>query len=200
MIAARSFDARICVLIAVRSNREVPLEPLTREVARIWRLNGIEIVVPANGTGECSGPVLRSLVLWIADSVERLPPGVRGAAPAMGGTLLENDVPVGAGYVLLDRVHGWLNKQLGQTHSELRLPATFGRLLGRIAAHELGHILLRSAVHTGRGLMRVGFDVTDLWRSSLERGAYELTAEQRASLQRELGAVARLTTARAASR
>jgi hypothetical protein len=39
----------------------------------------------------------------------------------------------------------------------------FGDLLGHAAAHELGHLLLRSAGHTPAGVMRASWEVKDLW-------------------------------------
>jgi hypothetical protein len=39
----------------------------------------------------------------------------------------------------------------------------FGELLGHAAAHELGHLLLRSTGHTPAGIMRASWEVRDLW-------------------------------------
>jgi hypothetical protein len=49
---------------------------------------------------------------------------------------------------------------------ELAMKASwdFGDLLGHAAAHELGHLLLRSAGHSPAGLMRASWEVKDLWR------------------------------------
>ena len=38
----------------------------------------------------------------------------------------------------------------------------FGELLGHAAAHELGHLLLRTADHTRAGIMRASWEVKDL--------------------------------------
>jgi hypothetical protein len=40
----------------------------------------------------------------------------------------------------------------------------FGDLLGHAAAHELGHLLLRSDAHSPAGIMRASWEVKDLWR------------------------------------
>jgi hypothetical protein len=60
------------------------------------------------------------------------------------------------------------------THDSL-----IGRALGRALAHELGHYLLRSKVHTPRGLMR------KTWTSgqtfALSRDGFELTPQERAT-------------------
>jgi hypothetical protein len=57
--------------------------------------------------------------------------------------------------------------------------AAIGRALGRALAHELGHYVLRSKVHSRRGLMRA------VWTSdqsfALFRDGFELTAQERAT-------------------
>jgi hypothetical protein len=40
--------------------------------------------------------------------------------------------------------------------------AETARLLGRVAAHELGHLLMRSTSHTPRGLMRPNWTLTEI--------------------------------------
>jgi len=57
--------------------------------------------------------------------------------------------------------------------------ALIGRALGRALAHELGHYILQSKVHTRRGLMRA------IWTSDQSfafiRDGFELTPEERAT-------------------
>jgi hypothetical protein len=55
------------------------------------------------------------------------------------------------------------------------------RALGRALSHELGHYLLKSRVHTPRGLMRATWPSDELL--SLDRRGFELTAEQRAAAE-----------------
>jgi hypothetical protein len=38
-----------------------------------------------------------------------------------------------------------------------------GELLGHAAAHEIGHLLLRTAGHSPAGIMRASWEVKDLW-------------------------------------
>jgi hypothetical protein len=54
-----------------------------------------------------------------------------------------------------------------------------GRALGRALSHEIGHYLLKSRVHTPRGLMRANWPSDELLSS--DRRGFELTAEQRAA-------------------
>jgi hypothetical protein len=52
-----------------------------------------------------------------------------------------------------------------------------GRTLGRALSHELGHYLLKSKLHTRRGLMRAIWPVDECL--SIDRHRFELTAQQR---------------------
>jgi hypothetical protein len=64
-------------------------------------------------------------------------------------------------------------------------PADLGRALGRVLAHELGHVVLAEHGHQPRGLMRPMFVVEDLIRP--QRDAYILTPSETARLHaREL--------------
>jgi hypothetical protein len=64
-------------------------------------------------------------------------------------------------------------------------PADVGRALGRVLAHELGHVLLAARGHQPRGLMRSSFVVEDLIRP--QRDAYTLSPSEATRLrQREL--------------
>ena len=60
--------------------------------------------------------------------------------------------------------------------------ALVGRTLGRALAHELGHYLLRSKVHTPNGLMRAAWASGEFL--SFRRDGFELTSEQRAAALR----------------
>jgi hypothetical protein len=127
-------------------------------------------------------------VLWVVDSEKRLPPGIIVSASSLGGTLVQDDGPGGLAYLLVDRVIQWAARQ--HTRSA-ELPDVFWCLMGRLAAHEVGHALLRSAAHSRRGLMRPAFSARDLWLSpAVDNGAYGLSVEERAAVSRQLAAPA----------
>ena len=56
--------------------------------------------------------------------------------------------------------------------------AYVARALGRAFAHEMGHYILRSKVHTPRGLMRAAWTASQAFATS--RDGFALTAEERA--------------------
>ena len=57
--------------------------------------------------------------------------------------------------------------------------ALIGRALGRALAHEFGHYIFQSGVHTLRGLMRAGLTSDEIFR--LDRDGFELTSQERAT-------------------
>ena len=61
-----------------------------------------------------------------------------------------------------------------------------GRLMGRALAHELGHYLLASKVHTPRGLMQATRTASDFF--SIDRGGFDLDTAQRLAIASRLRA------------
>ncbi len=82
-------------------------------------------------------------------------------------------------YVFNDRVEDPAN----------RGPASVSQILADVAAHELGHVLLRSTAHAASGLMRARWDQADLQRAAwgqflfTPKEAERLRAEVRARME-----------------
>jgi len=70
----------------------------------------------------------------------------------------------------------------------LRRETTLGRVLGRALAHEVGHYLLRSEVHSREGLMRANQPIGDLAASGAD-ALFVLTPEEQARLHRTIPAL-----------
>jgi hypothetical protein len=60
-----------------------------------------------------------------------------------------------------------------------RGPASVSQILGHIAAHELGHLLLRSSAHAASGLMRAQWHLDDLQRATSGRLLFSPTEAKR---------------------
>ena len=114
------------------------------------------------------------LVVTIDDSQDRLV----GRRAALGWIPFTTDGPepsihlsrAGAEALILIRVR--VNDVPVAAHEIL-----VGRTLGRAFSHELGHYLLKSKLHTRRGLMRANWLVDECL--SIDRRGFELTAQQR---------------------
>jgi hypothetical protein len=68
-----------------------------------------------------------------------------------------------------------------------------GRVLGRALAHELGHYLLSSKVHTPTGLMKARHTAAEFFSRAPTH--FEITAAQRIAAEMRLGAIASITAA-----
>jgi hypothetical protein len=79
---------------------------------------------------------------------------------------------------------GWIANVFAAEAEKLasRSPVRSGVLLGAIAAHELGHLLLGQGRHSDTGIMRARWGPKDLERA--EQGRLEFSADQCAQLRR----------------
>jgi hypothetical protein len=151
------------------------------EIVRIWRLNGVEVVYP-HSSSEVSRTVQspRSAVVFLLGSAEDLPAQFLSGVSrsAFGATLADGGVTLPVTYAFIDRALRFVRhaQRDASGHQEL----TLSLLLGRIVAHEIGHVLLRSVAHSSTGLMRSSFDYFDLMPGG--DCAYKLTAEERTAV------------------
>jgi hypothetical protein len=154
---------------------------MEREVNEIWKPYGVTLeglVEPCTSTGD--GPILKVRV--------RKTENVRPTGIARG-TLGNIYFVAGKPTPLIDlwadeamRVMGGSHVLFSQGNSDPRVRMEMGRLLGRSLAHELGHYLLESRVHTEQGLMRRSYDHRD--GKAKTRGCFALDEHQVAALTR----------------
>jgi hypothetical protein len=139
--------------------------PMVREVEQIWSRARLPDAWPQAGaeSGE-DAPGLRVLVFsrhQSASSTEVWPVGelVRDQAGAAVAIVSVD----GARRVL--QAAGFGDEPLAMTHRRL------GVILGRAVAHEIGHFVLGTSGHAGRGLMRARIDAREF--ADLREGAFE---------------------------
>jgi hypothetical protein len=159
------------------------------EMAEIWRDAGVEVVsrpadeqslqgeaavslrivtfaINPNARGE---PVLGSVAV---DPGGRMRPVILVSLPALRLALADADV----GGIAFDRLTSDLRSQLA------------ARAIGRIAAHELGHYLLRRAGHPKKGLMRPSYVARDLIGAWL--GPFRVGVPERSAAVAQIAALA----------
>jgi hypothetical protein len=134
-------------------------QTLLREVERIWRQEGVTLYWRQSDGMERPDAPLRMLVIAQSSqsaetSAERWP--VAELLPAAANQRALAIVSIAGGrrvlvqaarYAVLDHPFGW----------EYRL----GLVLGRAAAHEVGHFLLATKTHAENGLMRAHVDARE---------------------------------------
>jgi hypothetical protein len=132
-------------------------EAMKRETSRIFLDAGVElewveceVADEARNLSECARPLGPTRLML------QLVPGVNKARPTASGL------------VVLQGGSGVFACLFPERVKELARDANwqFGDLLGHAAAHELGHLLLRSSAHTTAGVMRANWEIEDLRRLS----------------------------------
>jgi hypothetical protein len=179
---ARPVGAAVCVAAAVRQTglpmNPLILEAMKDEAAAIWTQYGVAIRWaddPAN-PDRC-----RSADSSVAVQVDNAPRRHWTARSLTLGTTLVSirragPVPIRLDYAAIDRLLGSLTADtLGHVVGRQQLtPSDVGRALGRVLAHEVGHVLLAGSGHRRKGLMRASFVPSEL--VDYRRRTYTLSA------------------------
>jgi hypothetical protein len=122
------------------------------EAESIWRDADVRIRWVEGAEGPVDGPALRILVVRHADG--RSPEGEAVGElvrPWNGGAIAF------ASIARAEQVVRAAGAGPAQAVPEAVLDHRLGTVLGRAVAHEVGHYLLESGAHAGRGLMRAAF-------------------------------------------
>ena len=160
--------APVCIRLKAADHVSGPaLSTLEAEATRIWIRHGIDLTWKQPVPATC--PTIVSVVF---DERELL--------KLAGGTIdsaLARTVFLGRSqtiYVSAPRAFAMLS-QLNQRYKALNNGGERdfrgGTLLGRVVAHELGHVLLTTTAHSQKGLMRPVFGLRDVLSSNEETTA-----------------------------
>ena len=159
----------ICVDVDVRFTERHPaavlVSALQREASAIWEPYGVRLEWPGSTTAEgCAPPQASFVVLVNYDHAESATASIDqlGSTHLIPGVI--DHAPICVDQETTERVLAMLTPaQLTRT---LQRPwvtlADVGRALGRVLAHELGHVLLAVQAHLREGLMRPSFGLQDL--------------------------------------
>ena len=165
--------ALVCVRLTMTDQLSGPAFITAKEEAtRIWDRHGIALnwAQPAspkpgeaNGEGGPAGTTCRTVVPILFDERAMLKETGGSHADALGLTVFHGRSQTV--YVSVSRAF----KMLGQSShfdkavgSQGERDYRGGVLIGRVVAHELGHVLLTSMAHTEDGLMRPVFGLRDV--------------------------------------
>ena len=161
-------SAPIRVLLVMRPSDAMPAPTtgMRKEVERIWRSAGIQFTW-ADRLPRSEPAVDRVITIDVRDAGlgrDALPPHALGGVPTVQGRM-QQSVHVSPTAV----------KQLLITAGVLpldgRLASTYARTVGRVIAHELGHLLLNGSEHHDVGLMRHSFVALDVLSTDASRFA-----------------------------
>ncbi len=162
------------VLLMSGSITPAQMTELRAEAERVWQPYGVALTW-LDGHADCalashddwSEPADIYVSLTAEEGRASLEYDRRGLLPPLGSVLFHANVPdrtVHLAYRPVQRmvmgahVSGWSVALLPPPRREQFL----GRALGRVFAHELGHVLLGTRAHADAGLMRATFSAADL--------------------------------------
>lgn len=151
--------AHICVRLTMRDHLSGPaLSTLEEEATRIWIRHGIDLTWKQPVPATC--PTIVSVVFDERELV-KLAGGSRDTALARTVFLGRSQMI----YISVPRAFQMLS-QIDQRNRVLNSGGerdfNGGVLLGRVVAHELGHVLLTTTDHSEKGLMRPVFGLHDV--------------------------------------
>lgn len=156
--------ARVLVVMRPSDALPNPVASMTHEVQRVWQAARVELQWATKlPPGE---PIVdRIITVHVTDNPPdgtQMPLGALGAVPVVAGRMRQ------VIYVSSRAV-----KQLMATAHVLPSDGGFANLyartVGRVVAHELGHLLLRSVAHRTTGLMRNAFVARDVVSGDVSR-------------------------------
>jgi hypothetical protein len=197
--STRSTEA-MCVDVSLqfRGGKPPPtlVESMKEEADWIWGTYGVHIGWPtANGTRGCAQPQVSLDVLvdlrrswrpkFVLGSTRLTPSPIRHASIHIDYEAIEQ---------LLQSLNaGHISQQPGRLNTA---PVDLGRAVGRVLAHEIGHVVLAAPNHQSHGLMRTSFLAEDLvtparWTYTLSEAEVARLRERELALNGPAGAPVR---------
>jgi hypothetical protein len=132
---------------------DIEEEIIRDQLTRIWQREGVVIAfVPERTASKTAG----HLRLVLSDASIRVPPSTSGLC-ALGSIRFVQGIPASTLVVSVASVRDWV-RRARPGHSPGLGSLLAARVMGRVAAHEIGHYLLGDSSHRPAGLMRASFD------------------------------------------
>jgi hypothetical protein len=164
------------------STRE--LEVAKREVTRLWAPYGVSVIW-LQRHADCLTPPAPDFCLYAIFEKQLRQLRRWTARPSLGQVdFLADGTPhpeIRVGYTtVVEVLAGWDRRRFGPDSPKAVRTEGVGRAIGRVLAHEIGHVLLASPAHAGKGLMRRSFPPQEL--AGLSADPFSLTPTDEASL------------------
>lgn len=180
--------ANSCLVVDVRFTGAEPsaslLKAMRTEVSAIWATYGVRLVLASDTDASEPERVDGSLDVSIKRRAAHI---VKSNQIVLGTTRLQipsiDHSPIQIDYDAVEEVLDQLTaEQLVARTGHAGLDSTdVGRALGRVLAHEIGHVLLLAPFHQAQGLMRASYRPVDL--IAIERNAFTLSKGEIARLR-----------------
>jgi hypothetical protein len=189
LLTSTRADAAMCLDVDLRFEERAPpsalIETMKHETEEIWKSYEVRIEWITGGSGARCAWSLGSLDVLVSDRNRGAAPtwsrATLGSTRVRRGTIDHAPVHIARGateHLLESLAEDELFRTLGHPVASA---ADVGRALGRVLAHEIGHLILAAPDHQLHGLMRATFFALDLIRA--ERSPYTLSAAEVARLR-----------------
>ena len=162
--------ASVCIRVTMKDHLTGPaFKTLQREASRIWLRHGVSLVWNQPAASPCD---TIEEIIFNDDDLLRLAGGKKDTALARTAFLGRSRtiyVSASRAFEMLAQVRDTFVDTANTGERDFR----GGTLLGRVVAHELGHVLLTTMAHSKNGLMRPVFGLKDVLAD--DERLYELT-------------------------
>jgi hypothetical protein len=157
---------RVVMVLVPAETLPAPPAIVRREVQRIWQTAGLDIQWRDRATADERRADRVIAVHLTDDAVDgvRLPAGALGGVPTVNGQMRPMI------FVSPSAVERLVSTG-GATRDSSAFALLYSRMVGRVVAHELGHLLLHSSEHRSSGLMRAMFVGRDVVSTDARRFA-----------------------------
>jgi hypothetical protein len=183
---ARLRVALVPVMPPFMSERE--LRVTKREAARVWAESGVDLVW-LEGKVQCERPPVPDACLHVIFQKRLRATTEWIANPPLGQVDFSPDgrpfPEIRLGYDDVADILAHWDHRFGPGGPTIVRQEVTGRALGRVVAHEIGHILLASPTHSDEGLMRRTFHPREL--ASLSAAWFELSPADVVKVQARAG-------------
>jgi hypothetical protein len=143
-----------------RGTPQAVTDEFQRETGRALRLPEVAVEWRVLGS-DSDGVFDRLVVIRLHGACTQEPAAGAGRRSALGLTHTSDGLVLPFVEIDCDRVNSALERAEEQSNPFVRA-RTLGRALGRVAAHEIHHVLTFSGVHDGEGLTKHAFSRADL--------------------------------------
>jgi hypothetical protein len=157
---------RVVMVLVPAGTLPAPPAIVRREVQRIWQTAGLDIQWRDAATADEVRADRIIAVHLTDDAVDgvQLPAGALGGVPTVNGQMRRTI------FVSPSAVERLVSAG-GATRDSSAFALLYSRMVGRVVAHELGHLLLHSSEHRSSGLMRAMFVGRDVVSTDARRFA-----------------------------
>jgi hypothetical protein len=154
----------VAALLRSQSLSDSELSIVRTEAARLWKRYGVTLTWSNSVADAQPSPYAVLVIVSERDSSDPA-----GGPPALGSVMRVGDAFMRRIIVSRPAIHDFVQHTTGVPDASDAFRHLNARMIGRVIAHELGHLLLNSSTHSPFGMMRQSFGSADVRADDLRR-------------------------------